>query len=203
MSEQSTRTAMSETARLEAFSDGVFAIAITLLIIEVPVPEVEGSESLADALLEQWPSYFAYVLSFVVIGVMWINHHWLFRDVARTDQKVLILNLLLLLAIAFVPFPTAVLAEYMREDEQQLAATLAYGGTFAVIAILWNTLWAYVRNAGLLLPSLSRARIATITRRNAMGLIYVVTLPLALISPWINIGIYAGLAVFYLLPTSD
>lgn len=194
---------MSETLRLEAFSDAVFAIAITLLIIEVPIPEVEGSESLGDALLDQWPSYFAYALSFATIGVMWINHHWLFRDIARTNQNVLILNLLLLLAIAFVPFPTAVLAEYMREDEQLLAATLAYGGTFAVIAILWNALWTYVRTAGLLLPSLSQARIATVTRRNAMGVIYVLALPLALISPWITIGISTGLAVFYLLPTSD
>ena len=98
------------TGRLEAFSDGVFAIAITLLILEIGVPHVPADGSLWRALRELWPSYLSYAISFVIIGVMWINHHNLFRDIARVDHYLLVLNLLLLMSISFLPFPTAVVA---------------------------------------------------------------------------------------------
>ena len=102
-----------ETARIEAFSDGVFAIAITLLVLDLKVPRgmAEGRDLLA-ALVGQWPAYLAFVTSFATIGIMWINHHRMFTLIGRTDDGLLVLNGLLLLGVTFVPFPTGVLAEY-------------------------------------------------------------------------------------------
>lgn len=196
---------MTETQRVEAFSDGVFAIAITLLIIEIGVPDVEGSASLTDALLDLWPSYLAYVFSFITIGIMWANHHSLFKDIVRVDHWLLILNLLLLLCIAFVPFPTALLAEYLSDGAHRLEATLAYIGSFTVTAIAFNVLWLYLaRNRHLLDDSLSEDRIRTRTIRYAVGPISnAVTLPLAFISPWLSIAVFGLLWSFYLLPYRD
>src|SRR5262245_44621623 len=101
--------------RLEAFSDGVFAIAITLLVIEIRPPELDGGESLAHALGQQWPAYLGYLLSFLVLGVMWLNHHRIFEPVRRVDGAVLVLNLNLLLWAALIPFPTAVVADFLRD----------------------------------------------------------------------------------------
>ena len=116
------------TQRIEAFSDGVFAIAITLLVLEIRVPHVldagAGAEptSLAAALLDLWPSYFGYVFSFVTIGIYWANHHHIFSLYQRTDHYFVLLNVLFLLFISFVPFPTAVLAEYIDEPVQRQTA---------------------------------------------------------------------------------
>jgi uncharacterized membrane protein len=194
-----------DTQRLEAFSDGVFAIAITLLIIEIGVPHVEAEESLTGALLDLWPSYFGYVVSFLTIGVMWINHHHMFKDIVRVDHTLLVLNLLLLLGIAFVPFPTAVVAEYVREGDHQLEASLAYGGTYTVIALFFNALWLYASIGRRVIDEhVSDARLRSRTRRYLPGpLLYAVPMLLAFISPWITLGIYGGLAVFWLLPLNE
>src|SRR5450756_525291 len=101
-----------ETGRVEAFSDGVFAIAITLLVLNIQVPhDLPVGKSLAGALIDQWPTLVAFVTSFATIGIMWINHHRLFIHIKRTDNNLLVLNLLLLLVIIFIPFPTALLAQ--------------------------------------------------------------------------------------------
>lgn len=194
-----------DTQRLEALSDGVFAIAITLLIIEIGVPHLEGSEKLGDALLRLWPSYFGYAVSFITIGVMWANHHQIFKDVARTDHPLTVLNLLLLMCIGFIPFPTAVLAEYMRNDDQVLEAVLLFGATFTVTAVVFNGLWFYViHNRHLIDEHVSEARIRSRTRRYLPGpLLYGLTLPLAWISPWISIAMYGALAGFYLISLSE
>ena len=110
-----------ETARIEAFSDGVFAIAITLLILEIKIPAA-GSGELSVQLLRQWPSYFAFVFSFAFIGIMWINHHRLFTHIKRSNNALLFLNLLLLLGVTAVPFPTAVLAQHLGQSDQRAAA---------------------------------------------------------------------------------
>ena len=195
----------TDTQRLEAFSDGVFAIAITLLIIEIGVPHVEADGSLTRALLDLWPSYVGYVVSFLSIGVMWINHHHMFKDIVRVDHTLLVLNLLLLLGIAFVPFPTAVVAEYVREGDHQLEAALMYGCTFVVIAVCFDAFWLYAsRGMRLIDEHVSEARIRSRTVRYLPGpLFYLAALPFAFISPWITLGIYAGLAVFWLLPLSE
>ncbi len=109
--------AESETTRLEAFSDGVFAIAITLLILEIKVPAGPETQDhgLWRALLERWPSYVGYVISFATIGIMWVNHHALFKYIRRVDRALLLANLLLLMTISFLPYPTAVLAEHLSD----------------------------------------------------------------------------------------
>jgi uncharacterized membrane protein len=97
--------------RLEAFSDGVFAIVMTLLVIEIRPPEVEEGGSLGQALWDLWPNYAGYLVSFLVIGMMWLNHHRIFEQVRAVDSPLLLLNLILLLWTALLPFPTAVMAE--------------------------------------------------------------------------------------------
>ncbi len=194
-----------DTQRLEAFSDGVFAIAITLLIIEIGVPHVDANQSLSHALLRLWPSYFGYAVSFLTIGVMWINHHHMFRDIIRVDHTMLVLNLVWLLGIAFVPFPAAVVAAYLRSDSHRLEATLMYGTTFVVISVFANALWLYSSFGMRFIDEhVSIARVRSRTLRYLPGpLLYAITLPLAFITPWISLGIYAGLAVFWLLPLSE
>src|SRR5256886_16087311 len=132
----------SETARTEAFSDGVFAIAITLLIIEVHVPAREHAETLGHELLRIWPSYLGYLTSFLTIGVMWINHHYVFELTRRIDRTMLLLNTLLLMMIAFVPFPTAVLAQFIETDGARAAAVL-YGATLTLTAMTYFAWWRY------------------------------------------------------------
>src|SRR5690349_17168778 len=115
----------SETTRLEAFSDGVFAIAITLLILEVKVPSPAASKAaggLLRALLAQWPSFASYVISFLTIGIMWINHHAMFHYIRRTDRTMLLLHIVFLMLISFVPYPTSLAAAYIMTPEERTAA---------------------------------------------------------------------------------
>src|SRR5436309_14245655 len=116
-----------ETNRVEAFSDGVFAIAITLLILTISVPS--HGEHLGHELIDLWPSYVAYAVSFLTIGIMWVNHHTLFRNFARVDRPLLLLNILLLMLIAFVPFPTRVAAEFVHSEGNRREAAFLYGLT--------------------------------------------------------------------------
>jgi uncharacterized membrane protein len=141
MSESAVTSETRETTRLEAFSDGVIAIAITLLALEIKVPEV-GDAPLLEALAEQWPMYLAFLLSFATIGIMWINHHRLFTIIKRTDHTFLILNSLLLMGITLVPFTSALLGEYIRHPDERIAA-MVYNGVFMVIAVFFNAMWIY------------------------------------------------------------
>ena len=194
-----------DTGRLEAFSDGVFAIAITLLIIEVGVPHLEEGQSLGHALRDLWPSYFGYALSFVTIGVMWINHHALFKDIDRVDHPLLVLNLLLLLCIAFVPFPTAVLAEFLRDDENALAATVAYGVTFTITAVLFNAMWLYAAyNRHLLDEHVSEARARRRTLQYLPGTpLYALGIAIAFVNTYAAVTFWGVLAVYFLLPQPE
>jgi len=131
-----------ETARLEAFSDGVFAIAITLLILELKVPPMDTAD-LRAALLARWPSYLAYLTSFGTVGVMWLNHHRIFSLIKRCDHTTLVLNLLLLLGVSVVPFPTALVAEHLGHPGERLAVTI-YASVSVVIAVAFTALWRYV-----------------------------------------------------------
>ena len=145
-----------ETGRLEAFSDGVFAIAITLLILELKVPSLISADissvSLGKALLQQWPSYFSLVTSFFTILVMWVHHHTIFRQVRRTDAWVHFANGCLLLLVTFVPYPTSVLAKYL-ETPGAKAAAIFYSGTFILIAICFNLVLRAAFRKKILLPS--------------------------------------------------
>src|SRR5690242_10945813 len=139
---------LTETSRVEAFSDGVFAIAITLLILDVHVPGGPAG-SLGSALFRQWPTYVSFLISFAFIGIMWVNHHRLFNHIRRSDNRLLFLNLLLLLGVTFVPFPTALLAAHLRGSDAVVAAAV-FNGTYVLIAIFFNVLWHHAVDCALL-----------------------------------------------------
>lgn len=134
---------------MEAFSDGVFAIATTLLVLEITVPQIGNDGNLFQALLDLWPSYLAYLVSFLTIGVMWINHHFLIGLYQRVDRPLLFLNLGLLAVVAFIPFPTAVLAEYLVQGtpSQLSAATMLYGLVMIALAAMFTLIWLHTRSA--------------------------------------------------------
>ena len=141
--------------RLEAFSDGVLAIAITLLVIDIRPPEIREGERLAHALWAQWPSYVAYLVSFLTIGVIWLNHHRIFEQVARVDGPLLLLNLNLLLWTALIPFPTAVVAEHLGgAGEAARKAAALYSGVLLMMGLSFGALFAWVTHTDRLLHRL-------------------------------------------------
>ncbi len=184
--------------RLEAFSDGVFAIAITLLIIEVGVPHVQHGE-LTQALLREWPKYASYVVSFLVIGII-CNHHAIFEHIARVDRALLFLNLLLLLVVAFIPFPTAVLGDYVRDSGPDArAAALLYSATMTTMGIAFTMPWSHAsRGRRLLDERLTDHEVTRLHRANLIGvLVYAFTAVVALIAPPLTLLIYAAIALFF------
>jgi uncharacterized membrane protein len=195
--------AESETGRLEAFSDGVFAIAVTLLILEIKVPDAAEihEHGLWRALLERWPSYVGYLISFSTTGIMWVNHHALFNYIRRVDRALLLANLLLLMTISFLPFPTAVLAEHLPDADARTPAAVFYGGTLVVIAMSFNLLWWAARGRHQLLAAdAHEGGMRTITLRYSMGpLSYGLATAVAFLSVWASLAIHFGLAVFYAL----
>ena len=148
MSFQLDREVTNETARIEAFSDGVFAVAITLLIFQIRIPPHAPPGGLRLALVGLWPSYLAFLASFMTIGVMWLNHHRLFSKITRKDEGVIVLNLLLLLVVTWLPFPTALIAEHLRgSHDDQLTAAVVYAVSLLAIGLVLNVLWQYAIRA--------------------------------------------------------
>lgn len=193
----------NDTGRIEAFSDGVFAIAITLLIIEIGVPHVEGEESLVDSLAGLWPSYLGYFISFLVIGTVWANHHNRFRFITRSDHVLLFLNVLFLMCVAFLPFPTALLAEYLPGTEaHRTTAVAVYAGTLAVTAVFFTALWLYAAgNYRLLDRGMNPELVRAMTRRFVVGmLLYIAAFALAFVSTTLALAIIVGLALLFVLP---
>lgn len=192
-----------ETGRVEAFSDGVFAIAITLLVLDIKVPRLESLEEggLLEALRRQWPSYLAFGSSFLTILIMWINHHNLMKVIRRIDHNFLLLNGLLLMWITLLPFPTSLISEHLLDSEGWLA-TAIYAGLSLMIAIFYNVVWFYAVKGGRLLDGGSNNSLAgSISRRYMFGpLLYLVAFALAFLSPLASIGICIGLAIFFAIP---
>jgi TMEM175 potassium channel family protein len=189
------------TSRLEAFSDGVFAIAITLLVLEIHTPSPRGGETLAHALGREWPSYAAYVVSFLTIGIVWLNHHALFTRVGGSDRTLMFVNLLLLMAVSFIPFPTGILATYMKAGHDQHAAAALYAGTWLAVGACFTTLVRYTRRADLLAQHVSEEARRAIMRRNAVGPVaYVTAFGLAFVSAPASLAVCAAVALFYTHP---
>ena len=197
--------ATSETARVEAFSDGVFAIAITLLVLEIRVPEPEAAAragGLVRALAALWPSYLGYLISFVTIGIMWANHHAIYQYIRRSDRYFLLINVVFLMCIAFIPFPTAVLAAYLPVTEGRQAAVAYYSATYVATALAYNALWWYgAWGRRLLGHDADPVAVRTISRRYLVGpAAYGVSLALAFVNVWASLAVHGVLAAFYLLP---
>jgi uncharacterized membrane protein len=192
--------------RMEAFSDGVFAIVITLLILDIKVPEGEHGH-LGRALAQQWPQYVAYLLSFMIVGIVWLNHHATVNLLARTDHRIQVLNLLLLLTISILPWPTALLAEYTRDGTtgDQRIAVVIYGLSSMAMAVAFNVMWRYLlRHPELRKPEVTVASLATRNRRYNLGVVvYPIATAIGLISTPIFLILMIGLALLYLLPTPD
>ena len=193
------RLPSTTTGRLEAFSDGVIAIAITLLVLEISIPHADAGD-LGDALLDQWPSYAAFGLSFVVIGIMWVSHHSMFERIAAVDRRLLFLNLLLLLGIAFLPFPTALLAEYVREggSNSHLAAAI-YSANMAVVGVAFWMMWRHLyQRPYLLVAGIDREMARGAMHRSLVGpIVYTLTIGLAFISAVACFVVYGLIALYF------
>jgi uncharacterized membrane protein len=184
------------TNRLEAFSDGVFAIAITLLALDLPRPD---GPDLWHELGAAWESYAAFVVSFLTIGIIWLNHHALIDRIARADRTLLFLNLFLLMWVSIIPWPTGLVADRLGEDGAE-AAVVIYSGVFLAMGITFRAVWVHARNAGAL-AALSAAQIAHLDRRNAFGLgTYAVAVALAFVMPAASLALCFLVAAYYLLP---
>jgi uncharacterized membrane protein len=193
--------AAGETARLETFADGVIAIAITLLILEVGVPDVEG-RSLGTALAAKWPSYAAFVMSFLTIGIIWVNHHHMFKLIARSTHTFLMLNVVFLMTICILPWPTELVASYVRDPDGRVVATAVYGASMTAIAVMFNVVWRYAaRNRRLLVDGISGPALAKMNRNYLAGpVVYGTATIIAFGLPYVSLGIFAALAVYWLLP---
>lgn len=191
----------NETVRIEAFSDGVFAIAITLLVLGIEVPkayELGAGAGLGSTLLKMWPHYLAFVTSFITILTKWVNHHRIFSFIQRTDHAFLYWNGLLLLFITFMPFPTSLLAEYLLKPEAKIAGAV-FAGTYIAIAFAFKGLWYHAsKNGRLLAQNVDDREIRQITRQYRFGpLLYLVAFLLSFVSVGLSVGMCLFLAVFF------
>jgi TMEM175 potassium channel family protein len=193
---------MSPT-RLEAFSDGVLAIAITLLVLDIHVPSPRHGVSLAHQLGAQWPSYAAYLTSFLTIGIIWINHHAMIRRLRAVDHSILIWNLLLLLTIGVLPFTTSLVAAYLKQGHGQHLAAAIYSGSYLLMSIAFaatNRHILFARAHMHRVPLAERERRSILTR-GVVGLVpYLIATGLAAVSAYATLAICGAVAVFYALP---
>jgi uncharacterized membrane protein len=193
--------ALTSSGRLEAFSDGVFAIAITLLVLDLAVPPRDQVRTggLGSALAHQWPSYFAYLVSFLVIGIIWVNHHTMFSKVKLVDRLVLFANLALLLVVSVLPFPTRLLAEYLTAGSDAHIAAAIYSATMLAMGCAYSVLWlAVTRDAGLLHEQLDPVATRAAFRRFGVGnIVYLATIGLSFVSAIATLSVHAALALYY------
>jgi len=184
-------------ARVEAFSDGVFAFAITLLVVTIAQPE--NYRRLAHDLAQRWPSMAAYIVSFAVIGIMWLNHHSVFSHFSHVDRALVYLNLLLLMTVAFLPFPTGVLGQALARGAGDRTAAVVYGVTMSANAYAWAALWLYAsHNRRLLNQSFPEAdrRVSTLLFTGG-GVVYTAAVGVAFLNAYAFLAVQGALAVYY------
>lgn len=188
------------TGRLEALSDGVYAIAITLLVLDIAVPAHAGAH-LLRSLAHQWPSYLAYVVSFSTIGASWLGHNVITEYLDRANAVFIRLNLVLLLFVAFLPFPTRLFADYIGEDQPERVAATIYGISLLLSSTLLLVLWRYAVRANLVRPDMADEEVQLLTQRLTPGLGgYVALIVLGLFVPVIAVVGYLAIALFYIIP---
>jgi uncharacterized membrane protein len=191
-----------DTARTEAFSDGVFAVAITLLVLDIKIPRTDDA-FLVHALIQQWPQYLAYFFSFIMIGIYWMNHHHIFKYIRRVDQPLMLLNVMLLAWVALLPFGTGLLAAYVGRD-RRLGQDAAF--VFDVIALLcaisFSLVWRYaVRHKELLEPDVNSDVIATLSSDYRNGSwFFVLALALTFVSVPLSLGLTLAVSIYFALP---
>ncbi|MEU6264646.1 TMEM175 family protein [Saccharopolyspora shandongensis] len=189
-----------DPARVAAFSDAVIAIAVTLLVLEIRPPQ--DTQHLFHGLVMLWPSYMAYVLTFMLIGQIWANHHVMFDHIRSVDRVVLFLNTVLLMDIAFLPFAASVLAQAFRDGQGQRTAVVFHGITFEVAAILFNAIWEYARHdRRLLATTIDSAGARAIIRRFRLALAWIATgTLLGAVLPALGLAVIAAFIPYYWLP---
>jgi uncharacterized membrane protein len=189
-----------DRSRLEAFSDGVFAVAITLLALDLAVAGPEGHGSLADQLHDKWPAFLAYLISFFMIGIIWVNHHALVRQIPKVDRTLLFLNLVLLLFVVLIPFSTAIVADYFsRHDWDTQVAMMIYGGVFLGMSIGFSAMFEWTLHGQRVYQPLPPERHWPARVRFVGGaLVYVAAILIALVSDVASFVLIALTAVYYI-----
>ncbi len=191
------------TSRLEAFSDGVLAIAVTLLVLDLHVPIPRSGASLAHQLGQEWPNFAAYTISFATIGIIWINHHAMIRRLQAVDHTILTLNLGLLLSIGLLPFTTALMAAYVNRGQGQHVAAAIYSGSFLLMSVMFGATQRHIlfSKTHLLEVQLAERDRRAILARGVVGLApYAIATMLAIVSAYATLAVCAVVAAFYALP---
>ena len=195
-------TRAKETGRIEAFSDGVFAFAITLLVLDLKDPALSGGGSLLQGLANQWPFFFAFVTSFMTILIMWVGHHEMFTYVVGSDRRFMFLNGFLLFFVTLTPFTTSLVANHIVSNDSGTAAVV-YAGSFLLLGVAWNLLWRHASGRSKLIASdITDAQVKTLTRNFYVGPItYAVALLIALVSGIASVVLILAVAVFFAVGT--
>jgi uncharacterized membrane protein len=193
---------MTSVSRVEAFSDGVFAIAITLLVLSVRLPQADAP--LGQALIDQWAAYLAYAVSFLSIGIIWISHHRLFELIAQSDTTFAFINVVFLMVIAFIPFPTDVLAQRLGNGVDTQLAVALYGATLTVMSIMFTVMRRYAASRD---GHLLRADLEPAAQRSALAfqiapLVYLAITLTAFLNPLIPLALFVGYGLYWILPIS-
>jgi uncharacterized membrane protein len=195
-------TKSKETGRIEAFSDGVFAFAITLLVLNLKDPVLNGGGSLLQGLLNQWPTFFAFVTSFMTILIMWVGHHEMFTYIVRADRRFMFLNGFLLFFVTLTPFTTSLVADHILSSDAGTAAVV-YSGSFLLLGVAWNFLWRHASGRSkLIAEDLTMADVKAFSRNFYVGPIcYTVALLIALVSGIASVLLILAVAVFFAVGT--
>lgn len=204
MDSSAEKTDKKETGRIETFSDGVFAFAITLLVLYLKDPATNGS-SLVQGLLKEWPAFFALATSFATILIMWVGHHEMFTNIGRIDRGFMFLNGVLLFFVMLTPFTTSLVANHITSSDSQTAAAL-YAGTFLLLSLTWGIIGRHIFRKKLLLDTVDAASFfRTQTRGAFIGLaFYVLAFALAFFSGIASVVLILAVAVYYAVgPTSQ
>jgi uncharacterized membrane protein len=188
--------------RLHALIDGVFAIAITLLVLDLPRPH--DSTRLAHDLLQEWPSYAAYLVTFATVGILWIEHHGMMSAVVRINRRFLELTLLFLLFVSILPWPTALAAEYADRGSQATTAAVLYAATMMLLGLSFGLGWRYLSKHAELVAEPARGALHAATVRGAIGgVAYALAIAVAFVSPWASFAIDGAIAVYFALSRSE